>query len=83
MPRKIRALVKELKSAGWFETEGGKGSHRKFKHQKFPGAVLIPGHDNDDAKPYIEKQVRNAVKGKPDARIQRITKRVTKRHEPD
>jgi hypothetical protein len=25
---------------------------------------MIPGHENDDAKPYLEKQVRNAVKGK-------------------
>ena len=26
---------------------------------------MIPGHENDDAKPYLERQVRNAVKGKP------------------
>jgi hypothetical protein len=37
---------------------------RKFKHDTFSGSVTIPGHENDDAKPYLEKQVRNAVKGK-------------------
>jgi predicted RNA binding protein YcfA (HicA-like mRNA interferase family) len=70
MPRKIRDLIKDLKSAGWIQVSGGKGSHRKFKHEKFARAVLIPGHDNDDAKPYLEKQVTNAVKGRA-ARIPR------------
>jgi predicted RNA binding protein YcfA (HicA-like mRNA interferase family) len=79
MARKIRELVKDLKAAGWFQVAGGKGSHRKFKHDKLPGAVLIPGHENDDAKPYLEKQVNNAVKGKVDARVTRIIKR----HERD
>jgi predicted RNA binding protein YcfA (HicA-like mRNA interferase family) len=73
MPRKIRELVKDLKSAGWSQVSGGEGSHREFKHDKFPGAVLIPGHDNDDAKPYLEKQVKNAVKGKIDTRLKRIS----------
>ncbi|MBV8141357.1 MAG: type II toxin-antitoxin system HicA family toxin, partial [Verrucomicrobia bacterium] len=72
---KIRELLKDLKSAGWFQVSGGKGSHRKFKHDKFQGAVLIPGHENDDAKPYLEKQVRNAVKGKVDQRVSKIIKR--------
>jgi len=54
----------DLKAAGWRQVSGGKGSHRKFKHDKFPGSVMIPGHENDDAKPYLEKQVRNAAKGK-------------------
>jgi predicted RNA binding protein YcfA (HicA-like mRNA interferase family) len=64
MPRKIRELIQDLKAAGWRQVSGGKGSHRKFKHDRFPGSVMIPGHENDDAKPYLEKQVRNAVKGK-------------------
>ena len=63
MPRKIRELIQDLKAAGWRQL-GGKGSHRKFKHDKFPGSVMIPGHENDDAKPYLEKQVRNAAKGR-------------------
>jgi predicted RNA binding protein YcfA (HicA-like mRNA interferase family) len=64
MPRKIRELIKDLQAAGWVQVSGGKGSHRKFRHDKFPGSVIVPGHDNDDAKHYLEKQVRNAVKGK-------------------
>jgi predicted RNA binding protein YcfA (HicA-like mRNA interferase family) len=32
MPREIRDLIKDLKSAGWIQVSGGKGSHRKFKH---------------------------------------------------
>jgi len=79
MPRKIRELVKDLNSAGWVQVSGGKGSHRKFKHDKFAGSVVIPGHDNDDAKPYLEKQVRNAVKGKVHARVTRIVKKLDKK----
>jgi predicted RNA binding protein YcfA (HicA-like mRNA interferase family) len=40
---------------------GGKGSHRKFFHQKFPGAVTISGRDGHDAKQYQEKQVKAAI----------------------
>jgi predicted RNA binding protein YcfA (HicA-like mRNA interferase family) len=78
MSRKIRDLIKELNMAGWIQVPGGKGSHRKFKHDKFPGAVVIPGHDNDDAKPYLEKQVRNAVKGKIHVRVARIIEKLKK-----
>jgi len=41
---------------------GGKGSHRKFRHPKFAGSLILSGHDGDDAKHYQEKQVRNAVR---------------------
>ena len=34
---------------------------------------MIPGHENDDAKPYLEKQVRNRSKGKPMSESRRIT----------
>lgn len=61
MPRKIRELVKDLLSAGFEQTEGGKGSHRKFVHEKFPGAVTLSGRDGDDAKHYQEKQVMHAI----------------------
>ena len=64
MPRKIRQLIKDLQAAGWYQVPGGKGSHRKFKHDTFPGAVILPRQENDDAAHYLEKQVRNAVKGK-------------------
>jgi predicted RNA binding protein YcfA (HicA-like mRNA interferase family) len=61
MPRKIRQLVSDLESAGFMQVEGGKGSHRKFRHARFRGAVILSGHDGDDARHYQEKQVRNAI----------------------
>jgi len=60
--RKIRQLVSELEKAGFTRIHGGKGSHRKFIHPKFRGFVLISGHEGDDAQPYREKQVRNALR---------------------
>ena len=41
---------------------GGKGSHRKFRHSKFAGAVILSGQDGDDAQHYQEKQVRHAIR---------------------
>lgn len=53
MPRKVRELVKDLRDAGFYEIAGGgKGAHRKFTHVRYPGAVTLSGHLNDDAKPY-------------------------------
>lgn len=62
MPRKIRELVKDLQNAG-FELIGGagKGSHRKFTHANYSGAVTLSGRDGDDAKKYQEKQVKKAI----------------------
>lgn len=62
VPRKIRQLVSDLERAGFTRVHGGKGSHRKFVHPKFPGFVLISGHDGDDARHYHEKQVHNALR---------------------
>jgi predicted RNA binding protein YcfA (HicA-like mRNA interferase family) len=62
VPRKIRQLVSDLKSSGFVQVHGGKGSHRKFKHVKFPGFVLISGNEGDDAQLYQEKQLRNALR---------------------
>jgi predicted RNA binding protein YcfA (HicA-like mRNA interferase family) len=62
VPRKIRQLLADLQNAGFFPVPGGKGSHRKFKHPKFPGSVILSGHDGDDAHHYQEKQVRNAIR---------------------
>lgn len=62
MPRKIRELVAELESAGFVIVPGGKGSHRKFRHENFQGAVMLSGRDGDDAYPYQEKQIRNALR---------------------
>jgi len=40
---------------------GGKGAHRKFTHQSFPGAATISGKPGDDAKPYQLQQVEQAI----------------------
>ena len=57
MARKIRELIQDLQSAGFYEISGGKGSHRKFVHKNYAGAVTISG----DAKIYQEKQVEQAL----------------------
>jgi predicted RNA binding protein YcfA (HicA-like mRNA interferase family) len=54
--------VADLERAGSTRIHGGKGSHRKFVHPKFPGFVLISGQDGDDAHHYQEKQVRNGLR---------------------
>ena len=61
VPRKIHQLIADLRQAGFTRIHGGKGSHRKFVHPKFPGFVLISGHDGEDAQHYQEKHVRNAL----------------------
>lgn len=62
MPRKIRDLVGDLRDAGFTLVHGGgKGSHRKFTHPDYSGAVTLSGHDRDDAKSYQERQVQRAI----------------------
>jgi len=62
MPRKVRALVKDLLQAGFAEIKGGgKGSHRKFVHDNYPKIVTVSGRMGDDVKPYQEKQVSVAI----------------------
>ncbi|MEX2142393.1 MAG: type II toxin-antitoxin system HicA family toxin [Pirellulales bacterium] len=62
MPRKVRDLVKDLQDAGFTLIRGaGKGSHRKFTHPIYNGAVTLSGQDGDDAKNYQEKQVKRAI----------------------
>ena len=60
-PPTIRELVAELENSGFHQVEGGKGSHRKFIHERLTGFVLISGPDGDDARYYQEKHVRRAV----------------------
>ncbi len=62
MPRKIRQLVSDLTKAGFVLTPGGKGSHRKFRHPRISGSVILSGGDGDDARHYQEKQARNAMR---------------------
>ena len=61
MPRKIRERIQELKDAGFYEIPGGKGLHRKFTHLQYAGAVTLSGKTGDDAKPYQEKQIKQAI----------------------
>ena len=62
VPRKIRQLVAELEQAGFIIAPGGKGSHRKLRHPRLPGSLILSGQSGDDAKHYQERQVRNAVR---------------------
>jgi predicted RNA binding protein YcfA (HicA-like mRNA interferase family) len=61
-PRKIRQLVADLERAGFYLAPGGKGSHRKFRHERRPGALILSGKDGDDAQHYQEKQTRDAIR---------------------
>ena len=63
MPRKIRQLKADLRSAGFVEnSERGKGSHSRWRHSEVPEVrVILSGHDGDDAKPYQEREVREAI----------------------
>ena len=62
MAKKIRELIQILTAAGFYEIAGGgKGSHRKFTHTRYPGAVTLSGKSGDDAKPYQERQVKQAI----------------------
>jgi len=62
MPRKVRELVADLLANGFTEIAGGgKGSHRKFVHERYRGAVTLSGQAGDDARPYQEKQLRKAL----------------------
>ena len=62
MPRKVRELIAELEAAGFVISSGGKGSHRKFRHPRFRGAVILSGKAGDDAHHYQERQVNNAIR---------------------
>ena len=61
MPRKIRELVADLLANGFAEIASGKGSHRKFVHDRYSGALTLSGQSGDDAKPYQERQVSRAI----------------------
>jgi predicted RNA binding protein YcfA (HicA-like mRNA interferase family) len=59
MPPKVRDLIKKLKAAG-FVDRGGRGSHRNLKHPRGV-RITMSGGLNDDAKPYQERAVEQAV----------------------
>jgi predicted RNA binding protein YcfA (HicA-like mRNA interferase family) len=52
----------DLLAAGFYEIPGGgKGSHRKFGHSRYAGAVTLSGKSGSDAYHYQEKQVKRAI----------------------
>jgi predicted RNA binding protein YcfA (HicA-like mRNA interferase family) len=61
MPKKIRDLKRMLRKAG-FTDRPGRGSHTVWYHPKLKENVTVAGHDGDDAKPYLEKQVKEAIR---------------------
>lgn len=60
MPRKVRELEADLARAG-FTRQPGKGSHRKWRHPKYKGGVIISGQPGADAKDYQEDRVAAAI----------------------
>ena len=60
MPRKIRQLLADLRSAG-FQLDRQTGSHRQFKHPDSPNVITLAGAEGDDAKRYQERQVAGAI----------------------
>lgn len=60
MPRKMRHLRADLQRAG-FRNRGGHGDHENWEHPDLPYPVTLDGKDGNDAKPYQEKRVRNAL----------------------
>jgi hypothetical protein len=62
MPRKLRALRGDLRRAG-FSPDRQTGSHQVWKHPLLPGiSANLAGKDGDDAKPYQEREVREALR---------------------
>ena len=60
MPPKLRELISQLESAG-FINHGGKGSHRKFRHNTGVN-IIISGKPGTDAKHYQIREVSSALK---------------------
>jgi predicted RNA binding protein YcfA (HicA-like mRNA interferase family) len=60
MPKKIRELKSLLLKAG-FTYQPARGSHSKWSHPQLSKAIIIAGKDGGDAKPYLEKQVNQAL----------------------
>jgi predicted RNA binding protein YcfA (HicA-like mRNA interferase family) len=60
MPRKIRALIKDLEKAGWM-LDHFTGSHRIFKHPNVSGHVSLSGKKGADAQRYQERLVKEAI----------------------
>jgi len=61
-PKPGEVYLVDLVVAGFARVPGGKGSHRKFRHARFPGSVILSGGAGEDARKYQEKQIRNAIR---------------------
>src|SRR5579871_3316453 len=62
MPRKIRQLKANLRKAG-ASIVRQKGSHTTWQHPLIPGILIeLAGNDSDDAHPYQERDVRDALR---------------------
>jgi predicted RNA binding protein YcfA (HicA-like mRNA interferase family) len=62
MPKKVRELRSELLKAG-FEVARTRGSHERWIHPLLPEfPIAVAGKDGDDAKLYLEKLVKAALK---------------------
>ena len=59
MPRKIRELRADLRRSG-FVLKRIKGSHQTWEYPN-GSTVTVSGNDGNDAKPYQEQQVRDAI----------------------
>ncbi len=46
----------------YFTELPGKGSHTNWIHPLYNGKLTLSGKDGSDAKPYQEKEVRQAIK---------------------
>ena len=61
MPRKLRQPRSDLQRAG-FSVDHQRGSHQVRKHPLIPGvSANLVGKDGADAKPYQEREVREAL----------------------
>ena len=68
MPRKIRQLKAALRRAGARQV-AQESSHTKWKHPDVPGLLVeLSGADNDDAKRYQERDLREALRRIDDVR---------------
>ncbi len=62
MPRKIRELRRDLHQAGW-TIDHQTGSHQRWRHSLVPNHdITLAGADGADAKPYMERDVQEAVR---------------------
>jgi len=60
MPRKLRELRADLRRAA-FRNRGGKGDHQNWEHPQVAQTVGLAGKDGDDALPYQERAMREAL----------------------